>query len=234
MSNSSKDNRDYRQGASPPCFMHELDNTCGGPAHDIDPQQRKDVMRWRKAERQRLRAARKGLDKGLKTRFAEQISARLDSLLGDVSSTTISLYWPIHDEPDLRKLMASIVARGGTCSLPVVVEPGAPLVFRRWQPNTTMQKGIWGIPVPAAADAVMPDIIIAPIVGFDPQCYRLGYGGGYFDRTLALLGDKEVLTIGIGYAQSSVPTIFPQTHDIPLHRIVTEEAVISGNRDTGS
>ena len=89
------------------------------------------------------------------------------------------------------------------------------------------ERGVWNIPVPRAnAKIVLPDVVIAPLVGFDPSCYRLGYGGGFFDRTLAVLHTAPRV-FGVGYSQAALATIYPQPHDIPMDVVVTEDQVIS-------
>jgi 5-formyltetrahydrofolate cyclo-ligase len=148
------------------------------------------------------------------------IAAQLDAIVGDLSGSTVSLYWPFRGEPDLRPWMASVIERGGTTALPIVVEKAQPLVFRAYRPGDRLEKGVWNIPIPAEGDPVIPDIVIAPLVGVDSQNYRLGYGGGFFDRTLASL-PKKPLVIGVGYEMQRIPTIHPQPHDIPMDRIVT-------------
>ena len=198
--------------ASPPCYLHEF---------EPDEQQRLDVMRWRKAERARLLAARAEVGPDERRRVAWRISAALDALLGDVAGHTIGVYWPIRGEPDLRPWMESVRKRGGTCALPVVVAPRTPVEFRPWHPGIPLARGVWDIPVPAEGAAVVPDIVIAPLVGFDAGCYRLGYGGGYYDRTLAALAGRT-RAVGIGYELSRIPTIFPQPHDIPMDAIATQ------------
>lgn len=205
--------------ASPPCFMHELHGN-GTPAL-ADPAQWADVARWRKAERARLIEARLAIPAETRGAMARTIAAGLDAAIGDVSGRLVSLYWPFRGEPDLRPWMASVVARGGTVALPVVVEKAQPLVFRAYRPGDRLEKGIWNIPVPAEGEPVLPDIVIAPLVGVDPQNYRLGYGGGFFDRTLAAL-PKKPLVIGVGYEMQRIATIYPQAHDVPMDRIVTE------------
>ena len=210
--------------ASPPCFMHELEEgAAGGP---VDPQARADVLRWRNAERERLIAARLAVSADERAAMARRIADGLDAAIGDVSSRLISLYWPFRGEPDLRPWMTTIIDRGGRVALPVVVEKGQPLIFRAWRPGDRLEKGVWNIPVPAEGPEVLPDVVIAPLVGFDRQHYRLGYGGGFFDRTLAAMPVKP-LAIGVGYRLSAIPTIYPQPHDIPMNVIVTE----SGHRE---
>ena len=88
-------------------------------------------------------------------------------------------------------------------------------------PGQAMRSGFWNIPVPTQRDVVLPDLMLAPLVGFDQGNYRLGYGGGYFDRTLASR-DPRPIVIGVGYDFGALETIFPQPHDIPMHAILTE------------
>jgi 5,10-methenyltetrahydrofolate synthetase len=118
--------------------------------------------------------------------------------------------------------MADLHAAGATVALPLVEVKHAPLVFRRWTPETRMVRGDWNIPVPPETAApVTPEITLAPLMGWDPAGYRLGYGGGYFDRTLAALSPRPV-TIGVGFQAARLDTIHPQPHDIALDVIVTE------------
>jgi 5,10-methenyltetrahydrofolate synthetase len=98
--------------------------------------------------------------------------------------------------------------------LPVVVAPATPLEFRRWSPGCRMEHGVWRIPQPAERHLLIPTLAIAPLVGYDPACYRLGYGGGFFDRTLASLNPRA-LAVGIGYPELALPTIFPRTSTCP-------------------
>ena len=199
--------------------MHEI----GSPAA-ADAQQWADVKRWRKAERQRLIEERMRLDAADRRRFAEQIAAGLDEVIGDGAGQTVSIYWPFRGEPDLRPWMEHVSARGGRCALPVVVARDAPLLFRAWQPGAPLDRGVWNIPVPPEGTEVTPEIVIAPVVGFDPACDRLGYGGGFFDRTLAVLPGRPRI-IGVGYAQAAIPSIYPQPHDVPMDLIVTERGI---------
>lgn len=178
-----------------------------------------DIARWRKGERERLIAARLAFPADTRAAMSAAIAARLDAIVGDVSGRIVSLYWPFRGEPDLRPWMASLAARGGRPALPVVIEKARPLIFREYRPGDRLEKGVWNIPVPAEGDPVIPDIVIAPLVGVDVRNYRLGYGGGFFDRTLASLPRKP-LVIGVGYEMQRIATIHPQPHDIPMDRIV--------------
>jgi 5-formyltetrahydrofolate cyclo-ligase len=219
---NAKTNKPVKQGeyASPPCFMHELDPAFSGdlpPPHD-------DVMRWRKAERERLIADRLSCSADERARWGEAIAARLGEILPDIEGKVVSLYWPFRGEPDLRGWMERAHARGARCALPVVVEKKAPLMFRAWEPGCRLERGVWNIPVPADGAEVLPDIVISPVVGFDPKCYRLGYGGGFYDRTLAALGRKPQV-IGVGYSRAHIATIYPQPHDIPMDLVITESVM---------
>jgi 5-formyltetrahydrofolate cyclo-ligase len=202
--------------SSPPSFMHEID-----PDFRAIPSDWAEVRRWRKAERERLIAARLAISAEARAAMSSHIAESLDAVIGDISGRMVSLYWPFRGEPDLRPWMTSINARGGRTALPIVVEKGQPLIFRAYVPGDRLEKGVWNIPIPAEGDAVLPDIVISPIVGIDPRNYRLGYGGGFFDRTLAAMPFKP-LVIGVGYEHQRIPTIYPQPHDIPMDRIVTE------------
>lgn len=196
-----------------------------------DTQQHADVMHWRKAARRRLIAERLAIDIDLRRDHAERIAATLEEAIGDVGELTISAYWPFRGEPDLRGLMGRIASRGGRCALPVVVGRDKPLVFRAWAPGDRLERGVWNIPVPANGAEILPDVVIAPVVGYDRACFRLGYGGGFFDRTLAAMPHKPRV-FGVGYARAVLSTIHPQPHDIPMDRVVTENGIILPQADT--
>lgn len=209
--------------------MHELaaDGTVRGPH---DPQQRIDVARWRRAERRRQVDLRLALEPAERLRRSALIAAHLEETLGNVAGLTVSAYWPIRGEPDLRRLIERVLEKGGRCALPVVVAREQPLVFRCWAPGERLERGVWNILVPADGAEVQPDVVIAPVVAFDPACYRLGNGGGYFDRTLAAMSTRPRV-LGVGYASAAVPTIYPQPHDVPMDAIVTEAGVLRACQD---
>jgi len=110
--------------------------------------------------------------------------------------------------------------------MPVVVAPNAPMAFHEWSPQTAMKPGYYDIPVPVVANPVQPDLVLLPLVAFDSHCYRLGYGGGYFDRTLAALTPQPI-TIGIGFELARVDSISPETHDVALDFVVTEAGIFA-------
>ena len=183
---------------------------------------RAEVMQWRKAERQRLIADRLAIPSDIRRRHADQIVAKLAAVIGEVHGRVVSAYWPFRGEPDLRGFMDQVSSRGGQCALPVVIERAKPLVFRPWSAGEPLAKGVWNIPVPATTEEVVPDIVIAPVVGFDQARYRLGYGGGFFDLTLAAMKNSP-LKLGVGYRQQALVTIHPQPNDIPMDMVITEE-----------
>jgi 5-formyltetrahydrofolate cyclo-ligase len=212
----------------PPCLAGEIAPDYFDPL-GVDPEQARDVARWRKAERLCLRAARGALSVADRQEAGVALSTHLRRFLAErfagAAGRTISTYWPIKGEPDLRPLMAELHATGVTVALPVVEVRGAPLVFRRWEPGMPMVRGDWNIPVPPPdAQTLTPVIALAPLVGWDGAGFRLGYGGGYFDRTLAALSPRP-FSIGIGVQSARLSTIFPQPHDIALDVILTEAGV---------
>jgi 5,10-methenyltetrahydrofolate synthetase len=200
----------------------------------VDPGQARDVARWRRAERIRLAGLREGLGQAGRAQVSERIGQHLGRVLADRGAgqgIVLSGFWPIKGEPDLRPFLTGLHGMGVTIALPVVETRAAPLVFRRWTPETKMVRGDWNIPVPPPeAEALTPDIALAPCLGWDGACCRLGWGGGYFDRTLAALNPRPV-TIGIALAAARLPTIYPQPHDIPLDLILTEDGVLAERTD---
>lgn len=214
---------ELRTGGTAPCLLHEV----GSDGSIVDPQQAADVARWRKAERERLLKVRQGLSAQCRALETAAIVASLDRLIDAHGAEVVSVYWPIRAEADLRDWMRGRVERGGRIALPVAIGHGVPLTFREWRPGAPLARGLWKIPYPAEGREIIPTVLIAPLVGFDSQGYRLGYGGGFFDRTLAHLGPQS-LAIGVGFSSLEIKTIFPQRHDIPMRWIVTGTATRAG------
>lgn len=208
--------------ASPACLMHEVEPSYMGlvPNDQAAP----DVAAWRTIERARLIDERKSLSSADREAASRSLTSNLDGILGELSGKTISLYWPFLGEPDLRGWMSAVATHGAICALPVVVGKRQPLVFRTWAVGDPLERGVWNIPYPAQGKEVRPDIVIAPVVGFDVQCFRLGYGGGFYDRTLASL-QPVPLIIGVGFELQKIETIHPLEHDIPMDFVVTDVAI---------
>lgn len=184
---------------------------------------------WRAAERRRLIAARLAMPAAERRRLARRIGAALDGLLADVAGLVVAVYWPIRGEPDLRPWIESVRARGARCALPVVVAGNAPLEFRAWQAGAPLARGVWNIPVPADGPTVAPQVLIVPVVGFDAGGHRLGYGGGFYDRTLAAAAPRP-FAIGVGASAAALSSIDPQPHDVPMDAIVTEHGATDFRR----
>lgn len=228
----SKDDDIPATFSSPACFMHEVDPAYMGLPAVLDLQAWTDVERWRKNERARLISERLAVSAEQRAAWGEAIAQAILAEIGDVANRVVSAYWPFRGEPDLRPLLKRISGRGGRTALPVVVEKGRPLEFHLWQSGDALSRGVWNIPVPAEPDPCTPDIVLAPVVGFDPDCYRLGYGGGFFDRTLAAM-PKRPNVIGVGYSDARIATIYPQLHDIPMDMLVTEAGIVRPSNTRG-
>lgn len=178
----------------------------------------------RRAQRAALLAAREALSSADHRRLSELIRAHLVAQFAKVRVGVVGFYYPVRRECDPLPFVKRLVARGATAALPVVVGKDKPLEFRPWEPGVPMAAGPYGIPEPATGPAVIPDAILIPLVGFDANNFRLGYGGGYYDRTLAGF-DLKPLIIGIGFELGRLPMIVPQAHDIALDFVVTEAGV---------
>jgi 5-formyltetrahydrofolate cyclo-ligase len=223
MTDTSSPEDDKPEGtfSSPPCYMHEFypDQSDAGP----DAARTRDVALWRAAERKRLIALRLALPSSERAEHSRLVADDLFRLIPQNADTIVSLYWPFRGEPDLRPVMTWARAAGLRAALPVVVAKGQPLVFREWTPDSRFERGVWNIPFPADGDEVTATVVVAPLVGFDLAGFRLGYGGGFFDRTLAGMS-KKPLVIGVGHPTQQIPTIYPQPHDIPMDWIVTGQS----------
>lgn len=176
---------------------------------------------WRRTERARLIAARLAVPAAARSEYARCIATGLDGLLPEVDGLIVAAYWPIRGEPDLRDWIGSIRRRGARCALPVVSTRGAPLLFREWRADARLVPGVWNIPQPPDGEALVPQVLIVPLVGYDRHGYRLGYGGGYYDRTLAACSPRPV-AIGVGYRVAALHDFAPQPHDVPMDAIVDE------------
>jgi 5-formyltetrahydrofolate cyclo-ligase len=182
-----------------------------------------EVTAWRRRQRQALLAMRQAMPADARQHAAHAVAARLGRFVASQRYTTVGLYWPINHEINLLPWAEELARRTGTVlCLPVVVERKAPLEYWRWTQGGPLGRGIWDIPVPARREVVTPELMLAPLLGFDRANFRLGYGGGYFDRTLASLS-RRPMVVGIGHDFGLLETIFPQPHDIPMDAVVTEQ-----------
>jgi 5-formyltetrahydrofolate cyclo-ligase len=179
---------------------------------------------WRREERKHLLAMRMGAPTAQRRVWGSAIEARLRAVLAERRGITLGVYWPFQGEFDPRPLVEELIKDGFAAALPVVVDKQGPLEYRGWRPGDPLIDGVWGIPVPERREVVVPRAVLAPLVGFDRECYRLGYGGGYFDRTLAALAPKP-MAIGVGFELSRIETIFPQSFDIRMDLIISEAGI---------
>ena len=141
--------------------------------------------------------------------------------------TTIGAYWPIKGEfdalPALYRWSEADSAR--RIGLPVINRETKQLKFHVWYPGCPMEEDAYGIPKPKGTDAFEPELLLVPCVGFGPQGSRLGYGGGFYDRTLAALSPRPV-TVGVGFGHGFIPWLEPEAHDVPLDAILTEDGAV--------
>lgn len=141
-------------------------------------------------------------------------------------------FWPVREEIDPLPLLTAVAEAGGRAALPVVAGRDAPLLFRRWRPDMDLQAGAFGIREPGPdAPEVVPDVVLVPLLAFDRAGGRLGYGGGFYDRTLSALRlIRSVTAIGVAYAGQELPEVPEEAHDEPLDAIATEHEIIQVNR----
>jgi 5-formyltetrahydrofolate cyclo-ligase len=173
------------------------------------------------AARKLARAKRAGLASAeAPTRLAEAVLAHYSPPPGAI----IAGYWPMGEEMDPRPLMLALASRGHPLALPVTPPRGQPLSFRAWAPGAALRAGPMGTSEPAEGTALRPDILLVPLLAFDRAGRRLGYGGGYYDRTLATLPGAKA--IGIAYAGQEMPEVPSGPQDFRLPLIATEAGVI--------
>jgi 5-formyltetrahydrofolate cyclo-ligase len=184
----------------------------------------KAIQAWRKAERARLIEHRMTTPLAERRTWSAAIERHLEQVIVGRGVRTIGFYWPFKAEFDPRPLVRRLIDGGSEAALPVVLAPKTPMEFRLWHPDAAMAIGVYDIPYPAERNVVVPDLVLAPLVGFDAAKYRLGYGGGYFDRTLAVLQPRP-FAIGIGFEFARLTTVEPQPHDLAMDAIVTESGV---------
>jgi 5-formyltetrahydrofolate cyclo-ligase len=183
-----------------------------------------DLRAWRKQLREALLAQRTALPPKTIHAYREAIDRHLERGFPNLARGVVAFCWPYKNEHDARFIARRLRAAGAVTALPVVVAPRTPLTFREWHPGVELAHGVYDIPYPANSKEVVPDTVLLPMIGFDDAGYRLGYGGGFFDRTLAALS-KRPNVLGIAYELGHVPTIHPQAWDVPADFVVTEQGI---------
>jgi 5-formyltetrahydrofolate cyclo-ligase len=157
-------------------------------------------------------------------RLAEAVMENLRRAFS-LQTEIVAFYWPLGSEIDLRPLMTELAGSGLRLALPAIVGRSEPLEFRAWQPGDVLDdSGLWNIPTPGVRNIVIPTLVCVPLLGFDEDFHRLGYGGGFYDRTLAVPGFTPT-TVGIACEAGRLATIYPQDHDIAMQAVVTERGV---------
>ena len=185
---------------------------------------------WRKSERQRLLGERDALSAPIVDAHRRRIDAHLERGFPGLRRAILAFCWPIRNEYDARHLAKTLREAGALTALPVVVAPKTPLVFREWHPGVELATGPLDIPYPVGSAELAPRVVLLPMNGWDAAGYRLGYGAGYFDRTLAGLAKKPDV-IGVSFELARMSTIHPQPWDIPVDYVVTERGIY--RRDPG-
>ncbi|MDP6602583.1 MAG: 5-formyltetrahydrofolate cyclo-ligase [Rhodospirillales bacterium] len=189
----------------------------------------------KKRLRRRMSELRAGVDEPARRRAAERVKANfLDAMteMGLPCDTAecraaFAGYWPKASELDPRPLLVALDGRGYACALPVVVGRRQPLRFRRWSPGMALEPASFGLrEPPETASEISPDVILAPLLAFDLGGNRLGYGAGFYDRTLERLRQHcRVLAVGVAYAFQCVDAVPFGSGDQPLEWVVTDEGV---------
>ena len=183
-----------------------------------------ELKRWRASERSRLVREREAVPDATIAGWRGLIDQHLARGFPQLRRGVLAFCWPIRNEYDARHVAKTLRDQGALTALPVVVAPKTPLVFREWHPGVALAEGPLGIPYPVDSAELVPAHVLLPMNGWDERGYRLGYGAGYFDRTLASLASRP-LVIGVSYEMARLPTIHPQRWDIPVDWLVTERGI---------
>lgn len=192
-----------------------------------EPHPAKQEVRRQAMARRQAAAAAAAPDCG------DALAARGLAVLVDVPPATVSGFWPIRDEIDVRPLLTVLRGAGWTTVLPVVMGPDVPLEFRVWRPDTPLVQAGFGVLVPAEGATVRtPDVALVPLLAFDRRGNRIGYGKGHYDRTLRRLRRRgPVLAVGVAFAAQEVPLVPAERHDEALDAVLTEREWIWIGRD---
>ena len=187
----------------------------------------------KKRLREEMMARRDALAAGHRTAAVKRVLEHGFGFLGLTGSEIVSGYHTTGAEMDCVALLSHFSGQGHTTALPVVQGRGQPLHFRRWAPGDHLNRGVLNIPVPPPdAESLDPDILLVPLLAFDRQGYRLGYGAGYYDMTIASLrAAKRVVTVGLAYAGQEVDAVPHEAHDERLDWVLTEDGTIRTRGD---
>ena len=183
-----------------------------------------DLVAQKSSLRKMLSTRRADAHKTLKNSAPDAVAVHVRAIAGDLETATASAFYPYLSEIDTRPALQTLADTGWKTALPVVEGEGLPLTFRAWVPGGPTEPGAWNIPIPPkSAETVSPDLMLVPLLAFDRAGYRLGYGGGFYDRTIAALRKtRNVTTVGVAYAAQEVDIVPHDGHDARLDWIVTE------------
>ena len=177
------------------------------------------------ALRSSARAVRAAIGLAERIEAAQATAAHFFDAVALAPDQTVAGYWRIKDEMDCQPILVRLMDSGQPVCLPVVLGDGQPLDLRLWEQGAALYEAGFGTLAPSElAPRVEPDLIIMPLLGFDATGTRLGYGGGYYDRTLEHLSRRPRL-VGLAFAAQELPAIPREPHDIPLDLVVTERGV---------
>ncbi len=182
------------------------------------------------AQRRDLMARRRGVHAARKDQAAADLAARVATEI-PTAGNTIAGYWPLGDEIDCRPALAVLKAAGAGVALPVVAGQGQVLLFRSWCPGDQLEPGPFGTAHPTPrATVVAPNILLLPLIAFDATGHRLGYGAGYYDRTVAALRkDRQILVVGIAYDEQEVAAVPTDRHDQRMDAVITDRRTLVVN-----
>lgn len=183
-----------------------------------------ELTLWRKEQRAELLRRRMAASQEDHDKWSQIVNQYLEEGFSILSKLVIGICWPYKAEFDPRFAAKKFRDQGARIALPAVVQKNAPLEFREWWPGVKMTEGVFDLPVPDDTGVLIPDAMLIPPVGFGEQGDRLGYGGGFFDRTLASISPQP-LKIGVAFELSRLPTTYPQDHDILMDFIITEVGI---------
>ena len=189
-----------------------------------------ELRRWRADRREELIARRLAASPEERHAWSERITRQLLDAFPMLQRCVVGFCWPYRGEFDPRFAVRRLREGGARAALPRVVARGSPLQFQAWWPGAPLRRGVLGIPVPDGTEPLQPQALLVPPVGIDARGYRLGYGAGYFDRTLAS-PPKLLVAIGVGYELARMETIRPQRWDVPMDWVVTERGVYRRDPD---
>lgn len=186
------------------------------------------------ALRQKMRGVRRRLAESVGPAAAMALAAHVsDYIMANSLAGPVSAYWPMAGEMDCRLLLENLDEAGLVCALPVVIGKDQPLSFRRWQKGDVLVKDSYGLDNPVAGENISPKIVLAPLLAYDSHGHRLGQGGGFYDRTIAVLRQKgDLLVIGLAFAGQEVDRVPRDVYDEPLDAIATEKGIIWFNKDS--